>query len=189
VDDAQKRIQVIADALRERGLRPGSEVPSPRGYRAWEIEVSHYGLVTVYESGEVLVTGRNAKTIERALTESGITRYADVETRASRRREAGDRDVADDLLLFLDNESDLYQQKKSIAANLLKKLEKGRYERERAKDAWMYVVERAAKKYADEQGRARDWARIFVPATRDMVASELESRWLENAKAGRPDEV
>jgi hypothetical protein len=109
---------------------------------------------------------------------------------SGRRREEADEVAADELLIYLDNEQDIYRQKQDIADNLLRKIKKGVYSHVRAADLWMYVVERAAKKYAKEfSSSERDWSSIFVPATRDAVAKELADRWYGNAKAGRPDEV
>jgi nuclear transport factor 2 (NTF2) superfamily protein len=106
------------------------------------------------------------------------------------RRQAGDEVAADELLLYLDNERDLYRQKQEIAENLVKKIKKGTYDHRLAGALWGYVVERAAKKYAKEfSASERDWSRIFPPATRDIVSKQLADRWFSNAKAGRPDEV
>lgn len=106
------------------------------------------------------------------------------------RREEADEVAARELLLYLDNERDIYDQKKLIAANLLRKIKKKVYSHTRAVDAWAYIVERAAKKYAKEfSSSERDWSMIFVPATRDLVTRELADRWYENARAGRPEEV
>lgn len=106
-----------------------------------------------------------------------------------RREEAGESE-ATELLIYLDNEPDIYAMKKAIASNLAKKLAKGVYDERRARAAWAPVVERAAKKYAREYSSSeRDWSSIFNPATRDEVAKDLAERWYANAKAGRPGEV
>lgn len=106
------------------------------------------------------------------------------------RRQEADEVAADELLLYLDNEPDIYRQKQEVAENLYRKIKKGTYSHLRAADLWAYVAERAAKKYAKEFGSSeRDWSSIFVPATRDLVAELLADRWYANAKAGRPDEV
>jgi len=105
------------------------------------------------------------------------------------RREESDETAADELLLYLDNEADIYKMKGYVAAGLLKKFERGSYNHAFATRAWQPVVERAAKKYAKEfSSSEREWSTIFVPATRDLVAKELADRWYQNAKDGRPDE-
>lgn len=105
-------------------------------------------------------------------------------------RGQADETAADELLIYLDNEEDLYRQKQAIAKNLLTKMARKTYEHSRAPDAWSYVVENAAKKYAKEFAtRASEWSSIFSVPTREIVAKELADRWLANAKNGRPDEV
>lgn len=104
------------------------------------------------------------------------------------RREEADETAADELLLYLDNESDIYEMKRSVVNNLLKKLNGGSYNHSFAMRAWQPVVERAAKKYSKEYSTGSDWSKIFAPATRDLVAKELADRWYQNAKDGRADE-
>jgi len=96
-----------------------------------------------------------------------------------------DEVAADELLLYLDNEYDIYRQKQVVAESLLRKIRRGTYDHRRAPDAWDYVVEMAAKKYAREFPSS---PRFNVP-TRALVAEELADRWYRNAKAGRPEEV
>lgn len=97
--------------------------------------------------------------------------------------------AADELLLYLDNEYDIYKQKQAIAESLLRKVKRGTYDHRRAPDAWDYVVETAAKKYAKEYANPREWSAIFNVPTRNLVATELADRWWRNARAGRPEEV
>lgn len=105
-------------------------------------------------------------------------------------RAQADEIAADELVLYLDNEFDLYKKKQAIAANLLRKIERGSYDHKRAADAWGYVVEDAARKYAKEFASSpRDWNMIFTPATRRLAAEEIADRWLRNAEEDRPDEV
>lgn len=107
----------------------------------------------------------------------------------SNRSGSGWSDEAEELLLYLDNEHDLYLQKKLVAANLSKKIKRGTYEESRAPDAWSYVVEAAAKKYAKEFGEARSWHVFFDAETRRQVSKELAERWYANAKRGEPEDV
>lgn len=109
------------------------------------------------------------------------------------RRQAADEHAADALLIALDNDRDMYRLKRNVASQLLKKVERGLYSPSRAIDAWMYVVDSAAKMYIVEFDSERDdwpnWPRIFSPTTRQLVAEELAARWEANVKAGRPEEV
>ena len=99
-----------------------------------------------------------------------------------------DETAADELILYLDNERDLYEQKRAIAASLLRKMRRGGYVHSRAADAWEYVVENAARKYAREFASPRDWSRIFSVPTRRLAAQELADRYRDNVKGGFEDE-
>jgi len=105
------------------------------------------------------------------------------------RREEADEDAADELLIFLDNEPDFYKRKLAIAEMLTKRVAKDTYNQLLGARAWMPIVEDAARRYAKEYAIEREWNKIFVPATRDLVAKWLAERWYANAKAGRPKEV
>ncbi len=98
-----------------------------------------------------------------------------------------DEDAGTELLLYLDNEEPLYRQKLAIARNLELKMKRGTYDHAKAPQAWSYVVEAAAKRYAKEFDVK--WSTMFNPATRRVVSKALADRWHANAKAGRPDEV
>lgn len=116
-----------------------------------------------------------------------LVRASDLRTAATHRGEA-DETAADELVLYLDNERDLYEQKRAIAANMLRKMERGAYDHQRAPDAWMYVVENAARKYAKEFAVARDWSAIFNVPTRALAAKQLADRYRDNVKHGFEDE-
>lgn len=100
---------------------------------------------------------------------------------------ATDLHAATELSLYLDNEQPCYKMKQDIARNLLRKMKSGSYAHARAAQAWSYVVEFAAKRYAKEFGGV--WHKMFPPDVRLAVAQDLADRWHANAKAGRPDEV
>src|SRR5271156_2257374 len=110
-------------------------------------------------------------------------------TNRSNRSGSGWSDEAEELLLYLDNESDLYAQKKLGAANLLKKMKRGTYEHGLAPQAWSYVVDSAAKKYAKEFNEARSWHALFDAEARRQVSKELADRWHANAERGDPEDV
>lgn len=69
--------------------------------------------------------------------------------------------VADDLILFADNDGALYRQKTSIIANMHRKMKAGKYDPELAVKLWMYFVDAAAKKYAQDLRESGSWNKIF----------------------------
>lgn len=83
-----------------------------------------------------------------------------------------DEHAAQDLELFLDNESSLYKLKSSIAKNLLKKKRSGKYNETLAPQAWSYLIEAAAKAYAKEFDSASNWNKLFPKPLRDALAKE-----------------
>ena len=84
-----------------------------------------------------------------------------------------DEHAAQDLRLFIDHDGELYRQRRiPIERNLTKKWKKGTFDAARATDAYMYLVEAGAKKYAKEFASPSDWNKIFTKATRDYVADE-----------------
>lgn len=85
-----------------------------------------------------------------------------------------DEHAATELVLFAENDGDLYLQiKRPIELNLFKKFKAGKYNRELAVKAWMHLTEAAAKKYAREFASPGEWNMIFTPATRRMAAIEM----------------
>jgi hypothetical protein len=103
-------------------------------------------------------------------------------------REPGDETAADELELYIENDSRFaihgQGQGRAISENLWKKWKKGTYESSRAPQAWSYVVESAAKAYAKEFDSPGNWSRIFNPATRGMVAHSLAKKWEDEARSG-----
>lgn len=109
---------------------------------------------------------------------------------ANRNKSSSDwSDEAEELWLYLDNDRELYEQKKLIASNLLKKISRGTYEHKLAPEAWGYVVERAAKKYVKEFDENEAWNVFFNASARKQVSRMLADKWLLNVKDGRPEEV
>jgi hypothetical protein len=108
-----------------------------------------------------------------------------------KRKMSIDSDAADELILYLDNEYDLYRQKKEIMTNLTKKFQKGTYLHTKAPTIWMYLVESAAKKYCKEfcdKDINQKWFELFTVSSRKLAAKELANRWYKLAQAGRFDE-
>jgi hypothetical protein len=92
-----------------------------------------------------------------------------------RARAPVDKTAADELDLYLENESDLYPKKQAIIANLQKKKKKGKYDAKKAPKLWLYLVNDAAKKYEKEFGSGG--SKIFNKPTREAVAEELAGRY------------
>ena len=79
-----------------------------------------------------------------------------------------------ELDLYSDNTFELYNQKKSILANLQKKASKGVYDPVKAAKLWMYWVTAAAQRYTKEFGSGSP---IFNKATKEALAKELAARY------------
>lgn len=85
-----------------------------------------------------------------------------------------DEHAATELVLFAENDANLYRQmKRPIELNLIKKFKAGKYNRELAVKLWMYLADEAAKRYAIQFASPNEWNRIFTPATRRMAAVEM----------------
>ena len=95
-----------------------------------------------------------------------------------------DEDAIRELVLYIENDGQLYQQQgEPIMRNLTKKWDKGVYDHDKAKTLWKYYADTGAKKYGKEHG-ANDGFNMFPPAVRRAVASELADNWHEELKAG-----
>ena len=95
-----------------------------------------------------------------------------------------DEDAIRELVLYIENDGQLYQQQgEPIMRNLTKKWDKGVYDHDKAKTLWKYYADTGAKKYGKEHG-ANDGFNMFTPAVRRAVASELADNWHEELKAG-----
>jgi len=99
-------------------------------------------------------------------------------------RSTVDKDAAHELELYAENDSRLYNQKKSIIANLIKKHQKGKYDPKAAPKLWAYWVEAAAKLYAKEFSRGSEWNLLFNKATRDHLAKELAESYYPQISQG-----
>jgi hypothetical protein len=87
-----------------------------------------------------------------------------------------DEHALNELDLYAENTSELYNQKKSILANLAKKAAKGVYDPKLAAKLWLYWVDAAAKMYKKEFPAA-NFSGMFNKATREKLASELADRY------------
>jgi hypothetical protein len=84
---------------------------------------------------------------------------------------AVDETAKRELDLYAENTSELYNQKKSILANIQRRIAKGTFDLAKAPKLWMYWVDAAAKRYTKEFGSGG--SPIFNKATRMALAEEL----------------
>lgn len=100
----------------------------------------------------------------------------------ARRRRGGLRGETEarDLLLFCENDGDLYrQQVQPIQKNLEKKMAKGVYNHEKAKKLWGHLADNCAKKYVKEFGGG-SWHKLFSTADRRHVAAAFADDFRDN---------
>jgi len=109
-------------------------------------------------------------------------------------REATDTTAADELVLYIENTSDLSidgprGQGRDVLLNALRKWRKGTYDPELAVKLFGYLVESGAKRYAKEFGTEREWSKMFTPATRQEAARQIEAGFRQSAESGEYDHV
>lgn len=95
---------------------------------------------------------------------------------------AVDEDAKRELALYMDNESKLYNQKKSILQNILRKMKSGKYDHKQAPKLWLYWVDEGAKMYVKEFGG--DVKTTFPKALRESLAQELADDEKKAIEAG-----
>jgi hypothetical protein len=84
----------------------------------------------------------------------------------------------DELILFADNTSEIYEQKTSIIKNLQRKIDKGQYNPDLAPKLWRYWIDEAARMYKKETGYQ------FPVEVRQMAANEVALREKEMMDSG-----
>lgn len=101
--------------------------------------------------------------------------------------EAPDRGYeVDELMLYAENDGDLYRQSyMPIAKNLSRKFKKGVYDSTLAVKLWKYHMDRAAKKYGKEHASGeKEGLQMFTPADRIEAARNIEDSWRQEMEAG-----
>jgi hypothetical protein len=97
-------------------------------------------------------------------------------------------DRADDLVLWIENDGDLYrQQHVPIQKNLRAKMARGTYDSDKAVKLFMYLVENGAKHYVRDTNGGK-WHVAFPKSTREIAARELRDRYERAARDGEYDE-
>lgn len=114
--------------------------------------------------------------------------------RAPTHREPADEHAATELVLYIENTSDLSPdgpsgQGRSVLLNALRKWRKGTYDPEKAVRLFEYLAEAGAKRYAKEYGEEQTWSTMFNPATRHEAAKQLEASFRSSVENGEYDHV
>ena len=92
----------------------------------------------------------------------------------ARRETFVDEDKVRDLVLFIENDGNLYRQRTlPIIDNLKKKIAKGIYDETKALILWGYLADDGAKRYDKELGSGRGSMTMFNKAEREEAAKEL----------------
>lgn len=109
---------------------------------------------------------------------------------ASERGEEAEAHAVDELILYIDNDGDLYRsQTTAIMRNLAQKMIKSRYDEDRAPQAWRYLADAGAQKYTREfgEGGRHGSYGTFSPADRQAVAVKFARRFERQVKNGEFD--
>ena len=87
-----------------------------------------------------------------------------------------------ELALYVENEGDLYPQKKAIIENMKRKVERGEYDPKLAVKGWLHWVNAGAAKYCKEFHC--EVIRTFPIAVRTAVAQDVADETYEAIKRG-----
>jgi len=93
-------------------------------------------------------------------------------------------DEAQELLLYTQNDGDIYRQRVlAIEKNLKAKWKSGKYDHNQAWKIWMYALEDGAKKYIKEHGSPGDvWNKMFPKKDRIDAAKQWADEWRDEAE-------
>lgn len=90
--------------------------------------------------------------------------------------------VPNKLILFADNDANLYRQSKQpVEANLDRKIKAGKYDHALATKLWGYHADRAAQAYHKQSGNPGLWHQAFSPAARRTAAAS----WANSFRSDR----
>ena len=97
-----------------------------------------------------------------------------------------DESLASELALFTENDGDIYRsQTLSVLKNLASKKASGKYDRDRAVQAFMYLAETGAKEYIRQHGSPGDiWHQMFPTNVRRAAAVKWRDEFEEEFKLG-----
>jgi hypothetical protein len=99
--------------------------------------------------------------------------------------------VALELKQFTENDGDIYRQTTTpILKNLITKRAQGKYDHELAAQAFMYLAEAGARKYAREFDRNESrWHAMFPIEVRRQIAAEWRDEFEQEAELGNYDNL
>ena len=99
--------------------------------------------------------------------------------------------VARELILFAENDSDIYRRTtQPILRNLATKKVKGKYDGEKAVQAFMYLAEAGARAYAKNFGSGeKDWHAIFPMNTRRAAATHWRDEFEKEFALGNYEDL
>ena len=114
--------------------------------------------------------------------------------RAPTHRDPVDEHAATELVMYIENTSDLSPdgpsgQGRSVLLNALRKWKKGTYDSTQAVRLFEYLTEAGAKRYAKEFDSEKNWSTMFTPATRHEAAKQLEASFRSSAENGEYDHI
>ncbi len=92
-----------------------------------------------------------------------------------------------ELALYIDNDGQLYPQKKAIIENMKRKVERGEYDPKLAVKGWLHWVDAGAKKYCKEFGC--EIIKTFPIAVRTAVAQDVADETYKAIKSGEYGEL
>ena len=102
-----------------------------------------------------------------------------------------DESLANELVLFTENDGDIYRsQTLSVLKNLASKKASGKYDRNKAIQAFMYLAETGAKEYIRQHGSPGDiWHQMFPTNVRRTAAVKWRDEFEEEFKLGNFDHL
>jgi hypothetical protein len=128
----------------------------------------------------------------QALEKSGTPRH-DIEASVQKVAYEGMEHLDDagvELVLFLENDPEMYRQQDAVVKNLVRKMRGGRYDHALAPKLWQYWVDAGAKRYLHEfdapSARIQD---VFPIQTRQQVAQYFADQFRDEAELGNYGDV
>lgn len=168
-----------AQSLEQAAARETDDAKAAAAYR----EAAHAYLVA-------------ADAAEEAGDKKASSRLKKLAGRAEENAEQAGSESEGELLLFMDNDYDLYKQKDAFIKNVWQKMKRGKYDPVQGQRLWLYYVDRGAKRYAEENAPdnapsqahgAYAWNKLFPKPVRERLAVEIERRERRAIQSGEYD--
>ena len=98
--------------------------------------------------------------------------------------------AARELILFAENDGDLYRQTtQAILKNLATKKAAGKYDGEKAVQGFMYLAEAGARAYAKNFDNEKNWHSIFPMSVRRAAATHWRDEFEKEYALGNYDDM